>query len=96
MELVKITRASLKHQICYDVDVHRKCVFLLPTQAQLKNDHSRSFAIKVLKKRHILDTSQQEHILWERRIMMEAHSPFTVRSAQLKSMIGVLVITLVC
>uniref|UniRef100_A0A8C1NY34 cGMP-dependent protein kinase n=1 Tax=Cyprinus carpio TaxID=7962 RepID=A0A8C1NY34_CYPCA len=46
---------------------------------QLKNDHSRSFAMKVLKKRHILDTSQQGHILSERRIMMEAHSTFTVR-----------------
>ncbi|XP_036385406.1 cGMP-dependent protein kinase 1-like [Megalops cyprinoides] len=45
----------------------------------LKNDPSRSFAMKVLKKRHILDTSQQDHILSERRIMMEAHSPFTVR-----------------
>lgn len=48
-------------------------------QVQLKNDTSRSFAMKVLKKRHILDTSQQGHILSERRIMMEAHSPFTVR-----------------
>ncbi|XP_067114055.1 cGMP-dependent protein kinase 1-like isoform X4 [Osmerus mordax] len=46
---------------------------------QLKSDTSRSFAMKVLKKRHILDTSQQGHILSERRIMMEAHSPFTVR-----------------
>ncbi|XP_065118138.1 cGMP-dependent protein kinase 1-like isoform X2 [Paramisgurnus dabryanus] len=46
---------------------------------QLKNDQSRSFAMKVLKKRHILDTCQQGHILSERRIMMEAHSPFTVR-----------------
>ncbi|XP_051540023.1 cGMP-dependent protein kinase 1-like isoform X1 [Myxocyprinus asiaticus] len=46
---------------------------------QLKNDHSSSFAMKVLKKRHILDTSQQDHILSERSIMMEAHSPFTVR-----------------
>ncbi|KAG5840551.1 hypothetical protein ANANG_G00189980 [Anguilla anguilla] len=46
---------------------------------QLKNDPSRSFAMKVLKKRHILDTSQQGHILSERRIMMEAVSPFTVR-----------------
>ncbi|XP_036382682.1 cGMP-dependent protein kinase 1 [Megalops cyprinoides] len=45
----------------------------------LKDDTSRSFALKVLKKRHILDTSQQGHILSERRIMMEAHSPFTVR-----------------
>uniref|UniRef100_A0A6Q2X4S0 cGMP-dependent protein kinase n=1 Tax=Esox lucius TaxID=8010 RepID=A0A6Q2X4S0_ESOLU len=46
---------------------------------QLKNDPSQSFAMKVLKKRHILDTRQQGHILSERSIMMEAHSPFTVR-----------------
>ncbi|XP_076139420.1 cGMP-dependent protein kinase 1-like isoform X2 [Alosa pseudoharengus] len=46
---------------------------------QLKNDPSRSFAMKMLKKRHILDTSQQGHILSERRIMLEAHSPFIVR-----------------
>ncbi|CAJ1069937.1 cGMP-dependent protein kinase 1-like [Xyrichtys novacula] len=46
---------------------------------QLKNDTSRSFALKVLKKRHILDTSQQGHILSERCIMMEAHSPFIIR-----------------
>ncbi|KAM9841019.1 cGMP-dependent protein kinase 1-like isoform 2-T2 [Aulostomus maculatus] len=46
---------------------------------QLKSDPSRSFALKVLKKRHILDTSQQGHILSERRIMMEAHSPFIIR-----------------
>lgn len=49
-------------------------------QVQLKNDANRSFALKVLKKRHILDTSQQGHILSERRIMMEAHSPFIIRS----------------
>ncbi|XP_033182168.1 cGMP-dependent protein kinase 1-like [Anabas testudineus] len=46
---------------------------------QLKNDPNRSFALKVLKKRHILDTSQQGHILSERHIMMEAHSPFIIR-----------------
>uniref|UniRef100_A0A8D3E3Z0 cGMP-dependent protein kinase n=1 Tax=Scophthalmus maximus TaxID=52904 RepID=A0A8D3E3Z0_SCOMX len=46
---------------------------------QLKSDASRSFALKVLKKRHILDTSQQGHILSERRLMMEAHSPFIIR-----------------
>ncbi|XP_024918238.1 cGMP-dependent protein kinase 1-like isoform X2 [Cynoglossus semilaevis] len=45
----------------------------------LKNDHSRSFALKVLKKRYILDSSQQGHILSERRIMVEAHSPFIIR-----------------
>ncbi|XP_033934115.2 cGMP-dependent protein kinase 1-like isoform X1 [Pseudochaenichthys georgianus] len=46
---------------------------------QLKSDTSRSFALKVLKKRHIMDTSQQGHILSERRIMAEAHSPFIIR-----------------
>ncbi|KAM9801229.1 cGMP-dependent protein kinase 1-like [Neosynchiropus ocellatus] len=46
---------------------------------QLKSDSTRSFALKVLKKRHILDTSQQGHILSERRIMMEARSPFIIR-----------------
>ncbi|TRZ00654.1 hypothetical protein DNTS_027231 [Danionella cerebrum] len=46
---------------------------------QLKGDNSRSFALKVLKKRHIVDSSQQAHIISERSIMMEAHSPFTVR-----------------
>uniref|UniRef100_A0A3B4ZXK6 cGMP-dependent protein kinase n=1 Tax=Stegastes partitus TaxID=144197 RepID=A0A3B4ZXK6_9TELE len=46
---------------------------------QLKSDPNRSFALKVLKKRHIMDTSQQGHILSERRIMMEAHNPFIIR-----------------
>ncbi|XP_075996246.1 cGMP-dependent protein kinase 1-like [Genypterus blacodes] len=46
---------------------------------QLKSDPLRSFALKVLKKRHILDTSQQGHILSERCIMMEAHNPFIIR-----------------
>ncbi|XP_034021387.1 cGMP-dependent protein kinase 1-like, partial [Thalassophryne amazonica] len=49
---------------------------------QLKSEPNRSFALKVLKKRHILDTSQQGHILSERRIMMEAHSNFIVRLYQ--------------
>nr|XP_020444067.1 cGMP-dependent protein kinase 1-like [Monopterus albus] len=46
---------------------------------QLKDDPDRSFALKVLKKRHIVDTSQQGHVLSERRIMMQAHSPFIIR-----------------
>ncbi|XP_077369101.1 cGMP-dependent protein kinase 1-like isoform X4 [Festucalex cinctus] len=46
---------------------------------QLKIDAGRSFALKVLKKRHILDTRQQEHILSERRIMMDIRSPFIIR-----------------
>uniref|UniRef100_A0A673ABT9 cGMP-dependent protein kinase n=1 Tax=Sphaeramia orbicularis TaxID=375764 RepID=A0A673ABT9_9TELE len=45
----------------------------------LRNETNRSFALKVLKKCHVLDTSQQHHILSERRIMLEAHSPFIIR-----------------
>lgn len=52
----------------------------LCVQVQLKNEANRSFALKVLKKRHIMDTSQQGHIMSERRIMMEAHSAFIIRS----------------
>ncbi|XP_029194422.1 cGMP-dependent protein kinase 1-like isoform X7 [Acropora muricata] len=45
---------------------------------QLANDN-RTFAMKTLKKHHIVETRQQEHIMNEKRIMMEANSPFIVR-----------------
>ena len=35
--------------------------------------------MKTLKKHHIVETRQQEHIMNEKRIMMEANSPFIVR-----------------
>ena len=47
-------------------------------QVQLANDN-RTFAMKTLKKHHIVETRQQEHIMNEKRIMMEANSPFIVR-----------------
>lgn len=53
---------------------------LMCAQVKLRTDSSRSFALKILKKRHILDTSQQDHILSERRIMMDAHNAFIIRS----------------
>ncbi|XP_053269669.1 cGMP-dependent protein kinase 1 [Pleuronectes platessa] len=46
---------------------------------QLKNDEAKTFAMKILKKRHIVDTRQQEHIRSEKFIMTEAHSDFIVR-----------------
>ncbi|XP_062270085.1 cGMP-dependent protein kinase 1 isoform X2 [Platichthys flesus] len=46
---------------------------------QLKNDEAKTFAMKILKKRHIVDTRQQEHIRSEKVIMTEAHSDFIVR-----------------
>ncbi|KAM4720253.1 cGMP-dependent protein kinase 1-like [Anableps anableps] len=45
----------------------------------LKTDPSRSFAMKVLKKHQIVNTRQQDHVLSERRIMMEAHNQFIIR-----------------
>ncbi|XP_040032628.2 protein kinase cGMP-dependent 1b isoform X2 [Gasterosteus aculeatus] len=46
---------------------------------QLKNEEAKTFAMKILKKRHIVDTRQQEHIRSEKHIMTEAHSDFVVR-----------------
>lgn len=48
-------------------------------QVQLKSDENKTFAMKILKKRHIVDTRQQEHIRSEKLIMQEAHSDFIVR-----------------
>ncbi|XP_078019355.1 cGMP-dependent protein kinase 1 isoform X2 [Epinephelus lanceolatus] len=46
---------------------------------QLKSEEAKTFAMKILKKRHIVDTRQQEHIRAEKHIMTEAHSDFVVR-----------------
>ncbi|KAF7649027.1 hypothetical protein LDENG_00148400 [Lucifuga dentata] len=46
---------------------------------QLKREESKTFAMKILKKRHIVDTRQQEHIRSEKHIMTEAHCDFIVR-----------------
>ncbi|KAM8837110.1 cGMP-dependent protein kinase 1-like isoform 2-T2 [Spinachia spinachia] len=46
---------------------------------QLKNEEAKTFAMKILKKRHIVDTRQQEHIRSEKHIMTDAHSDFVVR-----------------
>lgn len=51
-------------------------------QVQLKKEEAKTFAMKILKKRHIVDTRQQEHIRSEKQIMIEAHCDFIVRSDQ--------------
>lgn len=48
-------------------------------KVQLKSEESKTFAMKILKKRHIVDTRQQEHIRSEKLIMQGAHSDFIVR-----------------
>ena len=45
----------------------------------MKSEESKTFAMKILKKRHIVDTRQQEHIRSEKQIMQSAHSDFIVR-----------------
>ncbi|KAK2725538.1 hypothetical protein QYM36_000139, partial [Artemia franciscana] len=46
---------------------------------QNTKDRSQSFALKCLKKQHIVQTQQQEHIYNEKVIMMACRSPFIAR-----------------
>lgn len=80
MELVSGLIVALEHVDGALQSPISKVFVFFHAQVQLKNETNRSFALKVLKKRHIVDTSQQGHIMSERQIMMEAHSPFIVRS----------------
>ncbi|XP_065198632.1 cGMP-dependent protein kinase 1-like [Sycon ciliatum] len=45
----------------------------------LKSDKKQAFALKCLKKKHIVETRQQEHIFNEKRIMMEVRCPYIAR-----------------
>ncbi|VDD95337.1 unnamed protein product [Enterobius vermicularis] len=42
-------------------------------------DRNRTFALKALKKKHIVDTKQQEHIFSEKNIMIQLRSDWIVR-----------------
>lgn len=46
---------------------------------QCSFDRTQTFALKCLKKQHIVNTLQQEHIYSERNIMMSCRSPFIAR-----------------
>ena len=48
-------------------------------QVQQNKDRTRTFALKCLKKKHIVDTRQQEHIFSEKKIMLDARCPFIAR-----------------
>lgn len=43
-------------------------------------DKDVAFALKVIKKKHVVDNRQEEHIHSERKILAEARSPFVVKS----------------
>ncbi|VDP66329.1 unnamed protein product [Echinostoma caproni] len=59
--------------------VHSHPVFVPFLQVKIKKDDTRSFALKRMKKHHIVQTRQQEHVLNERNIMYEIESDFIVR-----------------
>ncbi|XP_053665243.1 cGMP-dependent protein kinase, isozyme 1 [Anopheles marshallii] len=44
-----------------------------------RNDATQVYALKCMKKRHIVDTRQQEHMYSERKIMLACQSPFICR-----------------
>lgn len=43
------------------------------------SDQARSYALKVMKKCQIVETRQEQHIINEKRIMLESDSPFIVK-----------------
>ncbi|XP_065845118.1 cGMP-dependent protein kinase 1-like [Oscarella lobularis] len=45
----------------------------------LQHDKTKSYALKCLKKKHIVETRQQEHIYSEKAIMIQARCPFITR-----------------
>lgn len=46
---------------------------------QIHNETHRTFALKQLKKHHIVETKQQEHVLNEKRILTECSSDFIIK-----------------
>lgn len=46
---------------------------------QIKDDQTRSYALKQMKKAQIVETRQQQHITSEKEIMAEANSDFIVK-----------------
>uniref|UniRef100_A0A4W4DZF3 cGMP-dependent protein kinase n=1 Tax=Electrophorus electricus TaxID=8005 RepID=A0A4W4DZF3_ELEEL len=77
LELARATVGNPGEGLCLSTCSTRSLWF--PTQVQLKSEETKTFAMKILKKRHIVDTRQQEHIRSEKQIMQEAHSDFIVR-----------------
>ncbi len=53
--------------------------FIICVQVQVKDDSAKTYALKQLKKHHIVETRQQEHIMNEKKIMAESKCEFIVR-----------------
>ena len=52
--------------------------FLVLSQVRV-DGRNQTYALKQLKKKHIVETRQQEHIMSEKKIMLESRCMFIVR-----------------
>jgi len=44
-----------------------------------KNGRSKSYAMKILKKKHVVKTKQQVHVMTERNVLAKVQHPFIVQ-----------------
>lgn len=49
-------------------------------QVKMKDSEDTAYALKCIKKKHIVDSRQQEHIYSEKNILRQTNSNFIVRS----------------
>lgn len=54
------------------------CTHHFYSQVKVKNENV-AFAMKCIKKKHVVDTKQQEHIYSEKKILEQICSPFIVK-----------------
>lgn len=54
--------------------------FAFLCQVHLGKDRSRTFALKKMKKKFIVDMKQQQHVMQEKKLLMAVRCPFIVRS----------------
>ena len=70
---------SLVTYLCTYCTVYGVIAIISLSQVQLKGDRTKTFAIKCLRKKHIVDTRQQEHIFSEKQIMLKGRCSFIAR-----------------
>lgn len=78
----KVKRGNVpNHPHLLNVSGSHVSVRLLSLNLQVKvKEQDVTFALKVIKKKHVVDNRQEEHIHSERKILAEARSPFVVKS----------------
>lgn len=81
----KVKRGNvLNHPHLLNVSGSHVSARLLSLDLQVKvKEQDVTFALKVIKKKHVVDNRQEEHIHSERKILAEARSPFVVKSVRL-------------